>query len=52
MINKNLFILQSIDKHAAGGEDIFPAGAADGGSDAVGSEVIAQPDHLLFVRGG
>ena len=44
--------MQGIDEHTAGGEDVFAAGAADGGGDAVVSQVVAEPLHLFLIAGG
>ena len=38
-------LLQGVDEHTAGGKDILATGAADGGNQTVGGEVITEPDN-------
>ena len=46
-----LFFLQGVDQHTAGGEDIFATRTTDSGSDAMLGQIVAQPDHRIFIGG-
>lgn len=44
-----LGLIECVDEHAAGGEDVFAPAATDGGGDALVREIIAEANHLLLV---
>ena len=46
---KVFLLAKGVDQHAAGGKDIFATRTADRAGQAVGTQVIAESRHALFV---